>query len=167
MGTFALSERELVLIDSGERPDEEFTAFFKDNGLSVRAVLCTHLHPDHVANNFALYEKYGCEIFLPQERFLFKEERAYPYKTITAHSINICGAEIGVIRTPGHSPGHVAYVTPDGVCCVGDALISQPLLGFSKMPYLEDVEQAILSMEKLRTLPYEHYIIAHRTQHKE
>ena len=32
--------------------------------------------------------------------------------------IEVCGVPFQVIQTPGHSAGHVVYITPDHVMCV-------------------------------------------------
>lgn len=161
-----LSEREIVLVDSGVKPDPKMLEELERRGLRVRAVLCTHLHPDHVANNAALVERHGAEIFahagdLPILRNLLRH--TYPVTAIgDSGSVTVDGVEFGVLPTPGHSAGHLVFVTPDGMCCVGDALMAGPLLHQSKMPYMEDVDRAIVSMEELRGTQYPYYIVAHK-----
>lgn len=161
-----LSEREIVLVDSGVRPDPKLLEELERRCLRVRAVLCTHLHPDHVANNAALIERHGAEIFahvgdLPFLRNVLRQ--TYPVTVIgDSGCVAVDGVEFGVLPTPGHSAGHLAFVTPDDVCCVGDALMAGSLLRQSKMPYMEDVDRSIASMENLRETQYPYYIVAHK-----
>ena len=160
IGLYLSGDGTAVLIDSGVKPDETLVNLVSDAGLRLEAVLCTHLHPDHVANNLYFYERCGAEILLPDEPFLFVPEKPYPYSFIKAGDRLPGGIE--AIAVPGHSPGQLAFLTPDGVCFTGDALISRPLLDSSKLPYLEDVEEAIRSMERLRALKCPFYAVAHK-----
>ena len=55
----------------------------------------------------------------------------------------------------------MAVVTPDGVCCVGDALLTLDTLRRTKLPYMEDAERAVESMEALRGTGCAYYLAAH------
>ena len=50
--------------------------------------------------------------------------------------IQIDDAVFQLISLPGHSVGHTGVVTPDGICCIGDAIVSEDVLRVSKMPYM-------------------------------
>ena len=62
--------------------------------------------------------------------------------------------------------GHVGVVTPDGICCLGDAIVSEDVLNVSKLPYMANVQKSLASMEKVRSLNYEIYVIAHQSVEK-
>lgn len=164
--TYRLDSGELLLFDSGVRPDPALLADFEEQGLRVRAVLCTHLHPDHIANNTALVERYGTEIFSTapeRESHESWEKLPYPITFLDGKcSVTVDGAVIDILPTPGHSPGHLAYITPDGVCCVGDALMSSKVVQWSKLPYMEDVDRSIVSMEAIRNTRHPYYVAAHK-----
>ncbi len=160
IGLYFLSDTELLLIDSGVQQDDEMLEFFRREGLGIKAVLCTHMHPDHVANNLALHRDFGAKIYMTEEPFRFRHE-GYPYALLRPGRQSFFGAELEAVDAYGHSPGQLALITPDNVCFVGDAVISQPLLSQSKLPYIEDVEQAILSMEKLRCMHCDYFVAAH------
>lgn len=164
--TYQVSEDELVLIDSGVTPDPELLAELERLALRVRAVLCTHLHPDHIANNTALVERYGTEIFSTQtEREAHEKWEKLPYEITFLDretSVVIEGAEFTILPTEGHSAGHLSYVTPDGVCCVGDVLMTESAVRGSKMPYMDDVDRCIVSMERIRNTDYPFYAVAHK-----
>ncbi len=160
IGLYFIAVGQVLMIDSGVKPDEELLDFLREQGLDIKAVLCTHMHPDHVANNLALHRDFGAQIYMTEEPFRFKWE-GYPYSIIRPGLHQFFGVEIEAIDIYGHSPGQLALITPDNVCFVGDAVISQPLLSQSKLPYIENVEQAVISMEKLRALDCDYFVAAH------
>ncbi len=160
MGLYFIRQRQVLMIDSGVKPDSEMLEFLREQELDIKAVLCTHMHPDHVANNHALHCDFGAQVYMTEEPFRFKWE-GYPYSIIRPGRQEFFGVEIEAVAAGGHSPGQLALITPDNVCFVGDAVISQPLLGQSKLPYIEDVEHAIISMEKLRGLDCDYFVAAH------
>lgn len=159
-----IGKKDAVMIDSGREERQELLTDLEARGLQVRAVLCTHLHRDHSANNRLLHECHGAEIYSTQAQIDDRpEEIPYPVCTLpnAEGEIVICGARFTVIPTPGHTPGQLAFVTPDGVCCVGDALMTSRRLARAKLPYLEDVDESILTMEKLRQTRYPLYLASH------
>lgn len=178
---YRLSEREVVLVDTGTKDEPEMLCALSEKGLRVRAILCTHLHPDHIANNRVLVDRDGAEVFA-QSRELDTLEETYDRLRITSkllgvplpepdHPITVIGDEAAVeldgarfelLPTPGHTDGHLAIITPDGVCCLGDAVMSPDQLALSRLPYLEDIEVGIATMEKLRQTRYPLYLTAHR-----
>lgn len=163
---YHLSEREIVLFDSGVDEDEALLQLLEREGLRVRAVICTHLHPDHVANNKALIDRHGAEIFGHHLEFpYFHEHFGDPYPVTPIHdgdTMWLDGVPFRTLHTPGHSPGHLVLVTPDSVCCVGDAFMTREELERSKIPYMDDVDRAIISMEDLRQTRFPWYIVAHK-----
>ena len=70
-----------------------------------------------------------------------------------------------MISLPGHSVGHTGVVTPDGISCIGDAIVSEDVLRVSKLPYMATY-RSLGSMEKVRSLNYEIYVIAHQSVEK-
>jgi glyoxylase-like metal-dependent hydrolase (beta-lactamase superfamily II) len=55
----------------------------------------------------------------------------------------------------------LGYVTPDGVLCTGDAILSPAMAQYSKMPYFEDIGKAIESLNRLLQTDYPYYALAH------
>ena len=81
-----------------------------------------------------------------------------PYKDCT---LELAGAEFGIVTTPGHSSGHICVVTPDNVCYAGDAIMSREMLN-AKLPYALSIQHAMNSRQKLRTLGCDLFIMAHK-----
>lgn len=171
VGIYALAPGKVVLLDSGGRPCPEFLEELDHRGLRVRAIICTHLHVDHVANNIALAQAHGAEIFATAENIAFSDfnpPRSMgmpgkgPVQAIPPGDFfEIDGAPFGILPTPGHVPGHAAVITPDGVCHLGDSVMSGEILARAKMPYMVDVDEAVASMESIRQTAYPYYIVSH------
>lgn len=179
---YRVSAEEVILIDSGAQAHPELPAELDRLGLRAAAVLCTHLHPDHIANNRDLIDRYGTEIYAStaeirdvgprfallrsdplEEKWLWTQPD-YPITAIGAErALEICGARFELLPTPGHVEGHLSPVTPDGVCCMGDAILSEEQLRASLLPFMEyDVDLAVESMAALGRTAYPLYIAAHR-----
>lgn len=168
VGTYRLPDGRLVLIDSGTEEAPELLDDLERMGTSVRAVINTHRHVDHVANNRALAQRYGAEIYLPAgeltERRPEEEGIAFPACAIPgdARELRIDGVPFRLLPTPGHSPAHQAVITPDNVCFLGDAMMIGEYLRASKLPYMKDVDTSVISMEAIRETRFAHYAFAHK-----
>ena len=57
IGCYFLSANEAVLIDSGLQRSPQLLELFERKHIRISAVLCTHLHPDHISNNYDLAKK--------------------------------------------------------------------------------------------------------------
>ena len=60
---YFLTEDELVLIDSGPMKSTRLMEMLDERHWKVRAVILTHVHIDHVANNALLLEKFPDIVF--------------------------------------------------------------------------------------------------------
>ena len=184
---YKLDERRCILLDTGllgER--EELEQALLDHGLTPAGILCSHAHVDHGGNNRYFQEKYQIPVALTVKEagmctsvltlkcyFLMLPpgmvEREASHLVHTPDVIvpdrdgpfSFCGAEFQIIQTPGHSAGHISTITPDGVCYVGDALLSREQLG-AKLPYCLSHQMGIDSREKLRGTRAELFVMAHR-----
>lgn len=163
---YRLSEEEIILFDSGREPSPELLELLERENLRVRAVLCTHLHEDHIANNEALISRYGTKIYASKgdiAELFSRDSVPYPILELeNAAMLKIGDAEIRLLPLTGHTEGQTAYVTPDGVCCVGDAIMTEKPLERAKIPYMDDVDESMVSMERLRQTKYPLYVVAHK-----
>ena len=65
------------------------------------------------------------------------------------------------VFTPGHSIGHQMVITPDDVCFLGDAIMSEKILRASKMPFHMDTIESLNSIEIIRNTDYRVYVASH------
>ena len=161
---YHLGDNRVVLIDAGAKEEPELVPALKERGLSVAALLCSHLHFDHISTAGLLYEEFKMPSYAHymEEREKQFPTRWFPITRIKAtEPLIIEGQEFKLIHTPGHTKGHLAFVTPDGVCCLGDTFMSEIPLRVSKIPFFEDVDKAIESMELIRATDYPVYLLCH------
>jgi glyoxylase-like metal-dependent hydrolase (beta-lactamase superfamily II) len=123
------------------------------NGWTIRAVLETHVHADHVSRARDLVVKTGAALYLPsQDRITF------PF-TPVAHGqrVSVGDVVLTAIRTPGHTPESTCYLVNEAVVFTGDTLFTQ---GVGRPDLHADLEAArergaalFASLERLRQLP--------------
>ena len=184
---YRLDESRCILMDSGllmerQELEEAFAAY----GLTPVGVLCSHAHVDHCANNAYLQEKYGTKValtfpeagmcstvmtlkcyFLTLTPGIVERESGCMVHTPDViipgvdGKFSFCGAEFDIIQTPGHSSGHIAVITPDNVCYVGDAMLSREEQN-AKLPYALQHTAAFASRKKLLGTDCDWYIMAHK-----
>jgi len=129
--------RSAVVIDPGDEADRILLTL-AESGLSVKYILNTHGHFDHVGANGRMKEATGAEILIhagdaPMLSMLSEAAAAFgvraensppPDRTIDDNdTITFGEITLRVIHTPGHSPGGVSFVT-DGIAFVGDTLFA-------------------------------------------
>ena len=108
-----------VVVDPGD--DRAIEAALGQQGLSLRAILVTHHHADHVGGVQALAARHGAEVFGPARERMPCEYRPLDDGDIV--SLADLGLQFRVMAVPGHTLGHVAYHGHGALFC-GDTLFS-------------------------------------------
>lgn len=124
-----------VLVDPGDGY-KVLTSFLVQKGLTAKCILLTHCHVDHSLSCEA-FKADGVEVYAGE-----KEQRLLQNPSLNGsdlfrisystsadklvsdgESINVCGIELKVIETPGHTEGGVCYYSEEqGVLFAGDTL---------------------------------------------
>jgi glyoxylase-like metal-dependent hydrolase (beta-lactamase superfamily II) len=96
---------------------------------TVKAILCTHAHDDHVRVAPELRERTGAPIFLhPEDRPLWElahSDQLWDVDLADGVSIEIGGTTLRAIHTPGHAPGAVCFYAEQlGCVFTGDTLFN-------------------------------------------
>ncbi|MFT7517823.1 MAG: hydroxyacylglutathione hydrolase [Myxococcota bacterium] len=141
-----------VLIDSGG-PSDEIDRFIEDNRLTLRHVLCTHHHYDHVYNNQHYLDAYHCEVcaHTSEVSLLDGEVSALEDQQI----IKCGGLDIQCLHIPGHTSGQLAFYVNQQSLFTGDTLFAGSVGGTTAPDHttFEQLQHSIL--EVLLKLPSE------------
>ena len=161
-----LPGKKAVLCDSAAFYCPQLFSWLEEQGVSVRAVICTHMHWDHVSNNYEVHDRYRGQIFASSTEWntalTGMRPTEYPITFFEDNAdIDIDGAIFHTRILPGHSAGHHAIITPDGICYLGDAIMSLGPLQEAKLPYMEDIELSVKSMEEIAEMDYPLFVCSH------
>ncbi|MEU0272217.1 MBL fold metallo-hydrolase [Streptomyces sp. NPDC006307] len=117
---------EAIVIDAAHDADAILTAL---DGRTLRAVVCTHAHDDHIGAAPALAAATGAPVLLhPDDLPLWK--RTHPDLEPEAELrdgqvLTVAGTDLTVLHTPGHAPGAVCLYAPGlGTVFTGDTLFA-------------------------------------------
>lgn len=113
------NRREVVAVDPGDADAVE--AALSQDGLTLRTILVTHHHADHVGGVEALARRHAVPVFGPARERLPCDVR--PLDDGESVSLADLGLEFRVMAVPGHTLGHVAYYGHGALFC-GDTLFS-------------------------------------------
>ncbi|GHT65243.1 MBL fold hydrolase [Bacteroidia bacterium] len=153
------------------RKKKQLSDFIRENELTLKHVLNTHLHFDHILGNKYLYDTYGLK---PKYNRIdeampgMKEGKikfgltTFDYDTVLAEHyledqsvIPFGNTQLTALATPGHSPGSLSFYSEKEACVfTGDALFR---LDIGRTDLWEgNYEQLLESIQtKLYTLPGE------------
>ena len=135
--------REAIIIDPGDDPQEILSRLEK-HGLTAKQIVCTHTHIDHVGAICELQQRIETPAAIHKaDLFLFEKldvqaqwiGMPMPKRGEINHFVQdgdavACrGVEMGVIHTPGHTPGSTSlHLTGDrNILFTGDTLFAQSI----------------------------------------
>jgi len=165
--TYIVADKEsgegLVIDPAAET--ERIISEANSNGITIKYIVNTHGHVDHISGNADMKDRTGAEIIIhgddadmlvstPSSVLRMFRAKASPPADITVQGgeiITVGKIRLEVIHTPGHSPGGMALYTP-GYVFTGDTLFVEAL-GRTDLPggSWEIMYKSI--MDKLLTLP--------------
>lgn len=145
----------------------ELDAFIKNQNLSVKYILETHPHADHLTGAKALQSRVGGKIgishYIPQvqklwsDRFNIPEDQrptadAFDLLVKEGDELALNDSTITVMETPGHTPTCVTYCV-DGMAFIGDTLF-MPDYGTARADFPGgNPAQLYDSIQKILSLP--------------
>jgi glyoxylase-like metal-dependent hydrolase (beta-lactamase superfamily II) len=129
--------KEAVVIDPGDDADD-ILRLIREKGLTVKYIVNTHAHFDHVGANRQVKEATGAELLLHEKDAVVlksstTQAAVFNMKTTASPSADrfiqhgdvISAGEIAlkVLHTPGHSPGGIS-LAEQSIVFTGDALFA-------------------------------------------
>ncbi|MEQ9404157.1 MAG: MBL fold metallo-hydrolase [Cyclobacteriaceae bacterium] len=162
-----------IIVDPGcYEPFEvdDICSYIQSENLTVKRVLNTHCHIDHVLGNEAMKEKFKCTLSIPvNEKEIFKAVTAYaPQWGITGyrHSevdeflkdgeiIELDEIKLKMIEVPGHSPGHLMFYEESQKLMIGGDVLFRESIGRTDLPGGNHDQLLKNIQERVYTLPDE------------
>ena len=167
--TYLVGDQELAVIDPGPDLPEHLDAMEQAiGGRSVAAIMCTHTHRDHSPAARPLAERTGApivgcaplslETVGPRADASFDGDYAPDRVLSDGESIEVDGAALTAVATPGHTSNHLCFA-------YGDALFTgDHVMGWSTtvvVPPDGDMAAYMQSLDKLRQREDRIYYPAH------
>jgi hydroxyacylglutathione hydrolase len=138
--------RESAIIDPGISSAEEeeiLTDFISNNNLSVKYLINTHCHIDHILGCKFVKEKFNPVYFAPEKDLpllenaqkqasmfnITLENPPNPDSSITEQTELFLGKiKMKFLFTPGHTPGeYCIYLESERICITGDVLFNESI----------------------------------------
>lgn len=156
-----------VVIDPGGMA-KQILSYIRESKLSIKAVLDTHGHCDHIGANDEIRDETGAPLYIHKEdaamisdmklnlsAFMGFRVISRPAEHLLSEGdkISFGQTELEVIHTPGHTKGGVCFVG-EGVAFTGDTLFAGSI-GRSDFPGGSEVELIGNIKKKLLVLPDE------------
>ena len=162
------TSREAMVIDPGDDPDV-ILAKLNAHRLTLKEIVCTHTHIDHVGAIFELQQKAGSPASIHNaDLFLFDnlETQAQwlgmpaPKRgsidrfLVDGSAVGCTGVELGVLHTPGHTPGSTCFLLSNGrnLLFAGDTLFQNSigrtdLWGGSTPTILSSIHNKLMTLD--------------------
>ena len=184
IGLYLDVDKDVYLIDSGNDKEagRKVRQILDKNGWTLRAILCTHSHADHIGGCKYLQAQTGCKVYSPGvERDFTRHtllepallyggfpQKALRHKFLMAQESDadeLASAELPegfeIIPLPGHCFEMVGFRTPDDVVFLADCLSSRATLEKYRIGFIYDVQAYLDTLEKVKSLSGAFFVPAH------
>ncbi|CAM3341917.1 MBL fold metallo-hydrolase [Hydrogenibacillus schlegelii] len=168
---FIVSEGEALVVDALRRVDF-YEDFARQNGWTIRHVVDTHIHADHISGGRRLADRVGAPYFVSSHD-IFTHQGALRFEPLEQHKTLRVGAvdvDVIVIPTPGHTPGSTSLLVDNRFFLSGDTVfvsgLGRPDLGGKVSEWAQDLYDTVSN--KLKALSDDVIVLpAHYSHHTE
>lgn len=190
-GVYLFEDNTALMIDpglSGLRP-KRVIQMLEERNINLKYIINTHEHNDHYGACNQFREHYKDLYILSSEYtklYIEHPELFSKYimggksntfmdgklkgksldnvkinNTVNEGLLSINGEAFEVIKFPGHTPGSIGILTKDKVLFVGDLLVGEEMLAKYDFLFLFDVQEQIISLEKIKNIDYDYIVPGH------
>ena len=172
------------LIDAGGDKDagKKALKIIAAQGWTLKGVINTHSHADHIGGNQQLQKATGCRVFaggmeadftrhpLLEPSLLYGgyPHRELHHKFLMAQPSDVTPlddpsfpAALEILPLPGHSPEMIGVRTPDDVVFLGDCVSSAATLEKYGISYLYHVGDFLATLDKIEAMQAALFVPAH------
>lgn len=184
VGVFINKKGQVVLIDACDhkRTVRTFNKLLEEKGFKPDIVICTHGHVDHIAGNKFFSEKYGAKLLCSEKDQVFIKhtdiepdifyngcsvnKKLNPYYQAEPSNPEVFSADnipdgVELIPMPGHAWEMVGVKTEDNVIFLADSIMSKETWDEHKMPFFNDVNSSMETLERVKNLEADMFIASH------
>lgn len=145
--------KECIIIDPGcyeENEKEYLSNFIQSNNLQPVKLINTHCHIDHILGNKFVSEKWNINLYMHKKdlplmensveiarTYGFTEYEGSPYPKHFLEEGEILefgNSKLGVLFTPGHSPGHICLLNKEENFVVSGDVLFNGSIGRTDLP---------------------------------
>ncbi len=173
---------EAVVIDPGclqQFEKEQLAQFVADNDLTVKYLLQTHAHLDHVFGSAFVKRKYGVQMLMHrlEVQILSEVEGRCKMWGIPGYEpvepdifidetdkIKFGNSQLEVLFVPGHAPGHIAFVNHQERFVVGGDVLFHGSVGRTDLPFCDHAALINSIKTEFFTLPDDYTVYAGHNQ---
>lgn len=184
IGLYRANDVDVYIIDSGNDKDagKKVRKILEEHGWSLKGILNTHSHADHIGGNHYLQELYGCKIFVSGIEAAFTEhpilEPSFLYGGYSCRDLRhkfLMATEsktsdfnddtfpkgIEIIPLKGHSFDMVGFRTPDDVVYLADCLSGKATLDKYQIGFIYDIAEYLHTLEMAKSLKAKMFVPSH------
>jgi len=176
-------DKNVWLVDGGFAPDAgvRILDVITKQGWTLKGIIVTHAHPDHVGGCRYLQSKTNCKIFAhgvevaltqfpvlhPSFTYGGRPYRVLRGKSNMAEPCSVCEmegkipSELQLILLRGHSFDMVGIRTPDDIVFLADALCAENVLAHYGITFVYDVGAYLDTLDMLFSLKAKIFIPSH------
>jgi glyoxylase-like metal-dependent hydrolase (beta-lactamase superfamily II) len=184
IGLYLADNSEVYLIDSGNDKDagRKVRKIIDENGWSLKAIVNTHSHADHIGGNHYLQAQTNCKIYANRVETAFTRYPilepsflygGYPasdlrHKFLLAAESNVLDItddsfpkELTPIPLAGHSFDMIGLRTPDDTVYLADCISSISTLEKYQISFIYDVEAYLETLDRVEAMEAAIFVPAH------
>lgn len=186
IGVYVFKNKNCLLVDTGMNNTDarKIDEVLIENELHPKYIINTHHHLDHCGGNIYFQNNYpGCIVYASQkEKVSMENTHLYPTglfgasairelhksnkpfmvdEVLSEGEIKINDEKFEIINLGGHTIDLIGIITREKVCFLGDSIFSPETLKKYSLPYLYDVDMEEKTLNKIREIDADYFVISH------